>query len=117
MSCFGNLAQGAAEVQMPDESNSGVVMHPKSKYERVVSRRPHCPSRTAAGEGCANALIAADCSSPIRYPAIRPWLGWDRMQFPHLRPRPYRAGKTARHRRRGDRMIGRREFITLLGGA
>jgi len=35
MSCFGNLARGAAEVQMPNESNSGVVMHPKSKYERV----------------------------------------------------------------------------------
>src|SRR5262249_861634 len=27
------------------------------------------------------------------------------------------AGQAARGRRRGDRMIGRREFITLLGGA
>jgi hypothetical protein len=74
---------------MPDESNSGVVMHPKSKYERVefVGRRPHCSSRTAAGEGCANALIAADCSSPIRYPAIQPWLAGARMQFDQLKRR------------------------------
>ena len=31
--------------------------------------------------------------------------------------RPHRAGHAARHRRRGDRMMKRREFITLLGGA
>src|SRR5262245_61421989 len=31
--------------------------------------------------------------------------------------RPRRAADAARPRRRGDRMIGRREFITLLGGA
>jgi hypothetical protein len=29
----------------------------------------------------------------------------------------HRHGYPARPRRRGDRMIGRREFITLLGGA
>jgi hypothetical protein len=40
--------------------------------------------------------LPPDCSSPIRYPAIRPWLAGDRMQFDQLR---------------------RREFITLLGGA
>jgi len=33
---------------------------------------------------------------PTRYPAIRPWLGGDRMQF--------------------DQLI-RRDFVTLLGGA
>ena len=48
MSCFGNLARGAAEVQMPNESNSGVVMHPKSKYERV-ERTAHV--RLGAGAG------------------------------------------------------------------
>src|SRR5262249_7847423 len=31
--------------------------------------------------------------------------------------RPRRAAATARSRRRGDRMIRRRQFITLLGGA
>jgi len=31
--------------------------------------------------------------------------------------RPHRTPNAARARRRGDRMIGRREFITLLGGA
>src|SRR5262249_329973 len=31
--------------------------------------------------------------------------------------RPRRASDAARPRRRGDRMIRRREFITLLGGA
>src|SRR5262249_12008180 len=30
--------------------------------------------------------------------------------------RPRRAGSATRARRRGDRMIGRRQFITLLGG-
>src|SRR5262249_55927028 len=30
---------------------------------------------------------------------------------------PHRAGNSTRHCRRGDRMIQRREFITLLGGA
>jgi hypothetical protein len=48
MSCFGNLARGAAEVQMPNESISGVVMHPKSKYERV-ERTAHV--RFGAGAG------------------------------------------------------------------
>src|SRR5713101_926948 len=38
----------------------------------------------------------ADYPPPVRYPAIRPWLG-DRMQF--------------------DQIIKRRDFITLLGGA
>src|SRR5262245_6066937 len=37
-----------------------------------------------------------DCSSPIRYPAIRPWLAGDRMQFDRLK---------------------RREFIIFLSGA
>jgi hypothetical protein len=52
------LSRGAAYAPLPQR---------KSKYERVefVGRRPHCSSWTAAGEGCANALIAADCSSPI----------------------------------------------------
>src|SRR5262249_7038611 len=31
--------------------------------------------------------------------------------------RPHNSARRARHRRRGDRMIRRREFITLLGGA
>src|SRR5262249_59208425 len=31
--------------------------------------------------------------------------------------RPRRSCDAARHRRRGDRMMRRREFITLLGGA
>src|SRR5262249_13072728 len=31
--------------------------------------------------------------------------------------RPHRAGQCARPRRRGDRMMTRREFIALLGGA
>ena len=48
MSCFGNLARGTAEVQMPNESNSGVVMHPKSKYERV-ERTAHVRSGAGAG--------------------------------------------------------------------
>src|SRR5262249_2898139 len=30
--------------------------------------------------------------------------------------RPHRAGQTARGRRRGDRMMWRRDFMTLLGG-
>src|SRR5262249_12708356 len=34
---------------------------------------------------------------------------------PHARP--HRAAVTTRHRRRGDRVIKRREFITLLSGA
>src|SRR5215468_6649200 len=34
-----------------------------------------------------------------------------------LSSRPHGAGQAARHRRRGDRMSSRREFITLLGGA
>src|SRR5262249_4883490 len=46
--------------------------------------------------GCTVVPTPADCSSPIRYPAIRPWLAGDRMQFDQLK---------------------RREFITLLGGA
>src|SRR5262249_28540205 len=46
--------------------------------------------------GCTVVPTPADCSSPIRYPAIRPWLAGDRMQFDRLK---------------------RREFITLLGGA
>src|SRR5262249_60001030 len=41
-------------------------------------------------------VYPADCSSPIRYPAIRPWLAGDRMQFDQLK---------------------RREFISLIGGA
>src|SRR5262245_21379776 len=41
-------------------------------------------------------VYPADCPSPIRYPAIRPWLAGTGMQFDQLR---------------------RRDFITLLGGA
>ena len=48
MICFGNLARETAEVQMPNESNSGVVMHPKSKYERV-ERTAHVRSGAGAG--------------------------------------------------------------------
>src|SRR5262245_24752201 len=49
----------------------------------------------------------------------------NQVRIGHQRPdrpnaRPHRAGQAACHRRRGDRMsapIGRRQFITLLGGA
>src|SRR6516225_6382482 len=46
----------------------------------------------------------------------------DQVRAGHQRPdrenaRPHRAAVAARHRRRGDRMIRRRDFITLLGGA
>ena len=51
MSCFGNLAPGAAEVQMPNESNSGVVMHPKSKHERSSALRVSALARASARIG------------------------------------------------------------------
>jgi hypothetical protein len=53
------------------------------------------PMSLLAGMKPDDRWVPADCSSPIRYPAIRPWLGWDRMQFDQLK---------------------RRKFITLLGG-
>src|SRR5262249_49332548 len=54
------------------------------------------PMTLLAGMKPDDRLVPADCSSLIRYSAIRPWLGWDRMQFDQLK---------------------RRKFITLLGGA
>jgi hypothetical protein len=48
MSCFGNLAPGAAEVQMPNESNSGVIIHPKSKHERSSALRVSALARALA---------------------------------------------------------------------
>src|SRR5215471_16361278 len=54
------------------------------------------PMSLLAGMKPDDRWVPADCSSPIRYSAIRPWLGWDRMQFDPLK---------------------RRKFITLLGGA
>src|SRR5262249_8548217 len=47
----------------------------------------------ASADGCP---IPPDCSSPIRYRVVRPWLVGDEMQLDQLR---------------------RRKFITLLGGA
>jgi len=55
-----------------------------------------CAAPGGARSGLPNALIPADCSSPIRYPAIRPWLAGNRMQFDRLK---------------------RREFMALFGGA
>src|SRR5262249_34895746 len=54
------------------------------------------PMSLLAGMKPDDRWVPADCSSLIRYSAIRPWLGWDRMQFDQLK---------------------RRKFITLLGGA
>src|SRR5215472_1928743 len=56
----------------------------------------HPSQSQSAGAALLWPPLPPDGSSPIRYPAIRPWLAGDRMQFDQLK---------------------RREFITLLGGA
>ena len=55
-------------------------------------------------------------------PADLPVVQATQVRAGHQRPdrqdaRPHRAADAARPRRRGDRMMKRREFITLLGGA
>jgi hypothetical protein len=86
MSCFGNLAPGAAEVQMPNESNSGVVIHPKSKHERssalrvsALARAPariglEFTSRTSLARSSNSCRIAAhDEVTTIDNALTRPW--------------------------------------------
>ena len=72
MSCFGNLARGAAEVQMPNESNSGVVMHPKSKYERVERTAHVC---FGAGAGSTASKFAQEASNAKRLDEFRRLVG------------------------------------------
>jgi len=105
MSCFGNLAPGAAEVQMPNESNSGVVMHPKSKHERssalrvsALARAPariglEFTSRTSLARSSNSCRIAArtcdelDRRSRCASPATAVFLGgWSAPQLREGRP-------------------------------
>src|SRR5262245_44793903 len=71
----------------------------------VSSDRPLCQPHPQAHEAGRSAGSAADEVRVRHQPQDR------------KEARPDAPGDSARPRRRGDRMIGRRDFITLLGGA